>query len=340
MKKGYKITAVVVVAALAALAFWRSWTVSHDQEKIKTVQIGVAVYNAKDAFISDICGYLEEEIYKFEEAHPQVRLNWEIADAGGSQKEQNSQIERFISLEYDLLLVNLVDRTNASVVIDKASKAEIPVVFFNREPVREDIFRCADIYYEGSDSRQSAILQAGIIADMWETNREFLDRNGDDVLEYAMLKGESGHQDTLIRSEWVIKELESRGVKTEKIVSSIGNFERSQANVIVRQWMEEYEQDIEIIISNNDDMAIGACEALEEKGNTDIKVVGIDGVEEVVQLIEEGKILGTVLCDTRLHAQALLEFIEALTIDPEAGKLLPLTDERYYMIPLSVITKS
>ncbi len=53
-------------------------------------------------------------------------------------------------------------------IIDKATQADIPVVFFNREPVREDIFRSDQIYYEGSDAKQSAILQADVIADALE----------------------------------------------------------------------------------------------------------------------------------------------------------------------------
>ena len=68
-----------------------------------------------------------------------MEIRKKIADARGSQQEQNDQIDQFISLDYDLLLVNIVDRTNAAVIIDKATQADIPVVFFNREPVREDI---------------------------------------------------------------------------------------------------------------------------------------------------------------------------------------------------------
>ena len=80
-----------------------------------------------------------------------------------------------------------------------------------------------------------------------------------------MLEGESGHQDTLIRSEWVLKELENKKIPTQQIAGSTGNWEKNQANVIVRQWMKEYPNQIEVIISNNDDMALGAWEALERK---------------------------------------------------------------------------
>ena len=142
------------------------------QRRVRTakmqVKIGVAVYNEEDVYVSKICGYLEDEIFQYEKDHPGVEIRKKIADARGSQQEQNDQIDQFISLDYDLLLVNIVDRTNAAVIIDKATQADIPVVFFNREPVREDIFRSDQIYYEGSDAKQSAILQADVIADALE----------------------------------------------------------------------------------------------------------------------------------------------------------------------------
>ena len=84
-------------------------------------------------------------------------------------------------------------------------------------------------------------------------------------------------------------------------------------------------------------MALGSLDALEEKEKTDIQIVGIDGVEEVQKLVEEKKILGTVLCDTKLHAKALFEFIEAFAIDKTGEKGMDLKDERYYMIPLQII---
>ena len=203
-----ELQAAIAVLGLCMLVFGCTKTAESENSK-KQVKIGVAVYNEEDVYVSKICGYLEDEIFQYEKDHPGVEIRKKIADARGSQQEQNDQIDQFISLDYDLLLVNIVDRTNAAVIIDKATQADIPVVFFNREPVREDIFRSDQIYYEGSDAKQSAILQADVIADALEKNRSKIDRNGDGVIQFAMLEGESGHQDTLIRSEWVLKELES-----------------------------------------------------------------------------------------------------------------------------------
>lgn len=339
-RKNCIMAAAVVMLCVAGIFAGLHWKKQDGNGAVKkTVMIGIAVYNERDAYISDICSYLDQEIFAYEEENPDIKIRREVADAGGSQQEQNNQIERFISLEYDLLLVNIVDRTNAAVIIDKASEAGIPVVFFNREPVREDIFRSDNIFYEGSDAKQSALLQADIIANAYEETPEAVDRNGDGIVEFAMLEGESGHQDALIRSEWVLKGLENRGIRTRKVVSSIANWERSQANVIVKQWMEDYGDQIELIISNNDDMAIGASEALSEKEHERVRIVGIDGVEKVQQLVREGKVMGTVLCDTKLHARALLNFIEVLAVKNESADSLPLEDGHYYMIPLSVIVE-
>lgn len=229
-----ELQAAIAVLGLCMLVFGCTKTAESENSK-KQVKIGVAVYNEEDVYVSKICGYLEDEIFQYEKDHPGVEIRKKIADARGSQQEQNDQIDQFISLDYDLLLVNIVDRTNAAVIIDKATQADIPVVFFNREPVREDIFRSDQIYYEGSDAKQSAILQADVIADALEKNRSKIDRNGDGVIQFAMLEGESGHQDTLIRSEWVLKELENKKIPTQQIAGSTGNWEKNQANVIVRQ---------------------------------------------------------------------------------------------------------
>lgn len=337
-KKHWGIAASVFVLAVCATV-WGCTREAGSEKERQSVKVGIAVYNEEDAYINKICGYLENEIFQYEKDNPGVEIQKKIADARGSQQEQNNQIEQFIALDYDLLLVNIVDRTNAAQIVDKASEAGIPVVFFNREPVREDIFRSEDIYYEGSDAKQSALLQADVITDAFEKDAQALDRNGDGILQFAMLEGESGHQDTLIRSEWVLKGLEENKIRTQQIASATGNWEKSQADVIVRQWLRDYGNDLELIISNNDDMALGAWEALEDRGRTDIKVVGIDGVEEARELVEEEKILGTVLCDTKLHAKALMQFIDALALQREDVSDLGLEDERYYMIPLTKVEK-
>ena len=310
---------------------------SSNKKSNKTMRVGVVTYTADDPFINAMIEKVKSQLKTMETTNMNVIVS--VRSGDNDQREQDEIVDEMIDAGCDVLCVNLVDRTAPANIIKSARQSDIPVIFFNREPVREDIFRSDQIYYEGSDAKQSAILQADVIADALEKNRSKIDRNGDGVIQFAMLEGESGHQDTLIRSEWVLKELENKKIPTQQIAGSTGNWEKNQANVIVRQWMKEYPNQIEVIISNNDDMALGAWEALEEKGCTEVQVVGIDGIEEVRELVDEDKILGSVLCDTKLHAKALMQFIDVLAFHNGSVEKLNLENERYYMIPLTKVEK-
>ena len=141
-----------------------------------------------------------------------VKVTLDIQDAKGSQNTQNNQVERFISLGCDVMCINPVDRTAASAMIDKAMAAEIPVVFFNRQPVEEDMDRWDQIYYVGAVARESAVLQGSIVVEQYQKDPKSLDLNGDGVVSYVLLEGESSHQDSLIRTEWSIRTLKDGGV--------------------------------------------------------------------------------------------------------------------------------
>ena len=138
-------------------------------------------------------------------------------------------MERFISLGCDVLCINPVDRTAASAIIDKAMAAQIPVVFFNRQPVEEDMDRWDQLYYVGAVAKESAVLQGNIVVNQYRQDPSSLDTNGDGVVSYVLLEGESSHQDSLIRTEWSIQTLKDGGVPIEKITGGIANWERIQA---------------------------------------------------------------------------------------------------------------
>ena len=94
--------------------------------------------------------------------------------------------------------VNIVDRSAASIISDKAMAAGIPVVFFNREPVEEDMNRWEKLYYVGADAKESAVLQGQILVDAYRKNPETLDINGDGMVSYVLLEGETSHQDRCV----------------------------------------------------------------------------------------------------------------------------------------------
>ena len=124
-----------------------------------------------------------------------------------------------------------------------------------------------------------------MIAEAWEENRDELDLNGDGVLSFALLEGERGHQDAVIRTEWVIRSLEEAG-PWQMTESGVADWERDQATALSEQWLSLYGDQIELFICNNDDMALGVLDTLKkEERDQKIGVVGIDGTEEALAAV-------------------------------------------------------
>ena len=125
----------VICVVLAVVWLW----MPRIKEK-KELKIGVSLYSESDTFVDSIVSSMQEQAAAYEaETGCPVTLN--ISRANGSQREQYDQVEQYVALGYDAVCVNLVDRTNASSMVDLAQSEEVPLVFFNREPVREDILR-------------------------------------------------------------------------------------------------------------------------------------------------------------------------------------------------------
>lgn len=310
------------------------------EEEKKTLRIGVTLYRGDDPFINNIRSRLEEKAKRYEIATG-IKVVLEVADPKGNQNTQNSQVERFLSLGYDAICVNMVDRSAASYVITKAMDANIPVVFFNREPVEADMERWERLYYVGENAKESAVLQGNILVDAYRENPQSLDLDGNGKVSYVLLEGESSHQDSLIRTEWSVQTLKNGGVPIEKLTGGIANWDRSQAAALMDQWLEEHPREIEVILCNNDEMALGAIDALTRSGDSrPVKVVGIDGTPQGMEAVENGTLFGTVLCDSEEYAEVIFEIAAAEALGQKAEEAVSLKNEKYYECRQKPLTES
>ena len=313
-----------VCALLAAVLLCLTACAPRGSGEEETLRIGVAVYKGTDTYITNMTQAMETAAQAWsEESGERVQLT--VSDAQENQNTQNEQIDRFLSLGYDVLCVNLVDRTDAARVIGKAREADVPVVFFNREPVQEDLESWEKVYYVGSDARQSAQLQAQIVLELWESDPAALDKNGDGVLQYAMLEGESRHQDAMIRTEVSVQTLRDAGVPLERVESGIANWERSQADALTESWLLKG-ADLELILCNNDDMALGAADAVERLGLDFHNIVGIDGTPQGLEAVEDGTLLGTVVMDYTAHGTAIFRLARTLGAGEEPTNMENMED--------------
>lgn len=302
------------------------------------IRVGVALYQQNDTFIATIVSSLEAAARE-READEGLKITLNITDGRGSQATQNEQIDRFLSTGYDVICVNLVDRTAAAVIVDKAKSAGIPLIFFNREPVREDIMRWDKVYYVGAEAGKSGVMQGELVAEAYRADPEALDRSGDGVLQYVMLEGEPGHQDSLLRTEYSIKAVTSANVTTEKLANDTANWNRGQAASRMSQWIDQFGGRIEVVFANNDDMALGALDACHAAGVEPLPfVVGIDATPPACESLRAGELRGSVYNDSPGQAKAILDLSVALATGRSPSEAVNFREEKYVWLPYHKVT--
>lgn len=330
-------TVICITLALTGCSFYNQIYGTENKEK-NSIKVGISIYDQYDTFISSIVEELNEAV-KEKEMEEGVSITFDIVSAGTSQIVQNDQVENFVNQGCDVICINLVDRTDASVVIDIAKNADIPVVFFNRELVEEDLEQWDKLYYVGAVTLESGIMQGELIVDLCREDFSALDKNGDNKLQYVILEGEAGHQDALIRTEYVVNKVIEEGIAVEKLGDEIANWSRAQAETKMMQWLNQFEESIEVVFSNNDDMALGAIDALREIERKDWPViVGIDGTGVALEAVKKKEMAGTVLNDARGQAKGILELAYALGFHKPLSEEVELIEGRYIRLPHMKVT--
>ena len=300
------------------------------------VQVGVAYYNQTDTFVRELidCFKNELETYKTED----LEVTAMVREAAGLEKTQNEQVKELIDAGCNVLCVNLVNRADPSEIIDTAREHDIPLIFFNREPVTEDMMQWEKIYYVGAIARQSGELQGEMAAEVIKNGG--VDRNGDGKIQYVILEGEADHQDAIIRTENVVNTLNKEGINLEKLSYQIANWNRAQAENRMKQMIRQYNDEVELVLSNNDDMAAGAVDAYDELNYTEDNrpvFFGVDGTSVGLQAVKDGDFAGTVYNDKEGQASVMAELSVALAT---GGSLDAITfeNERYVYLPYLKVT--
>lgn len=326
--------ALALGLALASLAL--PGCSSGDTEHEPSISLGVAIYNGDDTFISNMMLSLTEIAARYEQ-DTGIRVYVNLTDAQENQTNQNKQIDRFVSMNYDVLCVNLVDRTDASYTIDRAMDADIPVVFFNREPVQEDLQKWNRVYYVGTDPAENGRLEGQIVVDAYQADPARFDTNGDGIVQYIIIEGEMRHQDAMIRTEVSVQTLKDAGIELEKLDGGIASWVRSQAAALSDQYFEKYGDQIELIICNNDDMALGVIDTVERRGLTFNNIVGIDGTPAGLAAVEQGKMLGTVVIDYAAQAKLIFDLASTLATDGDPKTVADIGADRTVRAPMYVV---
>ena len=262
--------------------------------------IGICIYQFADNFMTLYRADLEEYL-------GELGYTVTIMDGKNDQSTQTEQISTFLQQGVDVLIINPVQTTSAQTIVDTISPSGTPIVFINREPDKAVLDSYPDkCCYVGADARQSGTYQGELIL---ATDTEG-DINGDGTITYIMCKGDPENIDAQYRTEYSIKALTDAGKQVECLYEYLDNWDQTLAQQDVANALAQYGDQIEVVFCNNDAMALGALQSIQQAGRTvgtDIYLVGVDALADAVQAVLDGNMTGTVLNDDVGQATAATE---------------------------------
>ena len=269
-------------------------------------------------------------------------------DSNGVQQTQTDDINTAVLTGTNAVVINLVDSGaigTAQSLMDVAKNANLPAVFFNRAVSQDDAEAKAmfegyeKAAFVGTNFEEAGMMQGTMIGNYVLANYDKLDLNGDGVISYVMFKGDEANQEAIARTKYGVENADAVLVAAGKsplkfyddnnankyLVDTNGTWSSVASNdymqTILAQYSESNNNMIELVICNNDDMAIGAINALQGVGfNTGdgkfIPVFGVDAVDAAKELIAAGKMTGTIKQD----AEGMADAVATITANLIAGK--------------------
>ncbi|AGM23753.1 hypothetical protein HMPREF0409_00425 [Fusobacterium animalis 4_8] len=333
-KIGMLLGSIILASALVACG--------EKKEEAKTeapasekLSIGLTAYKFDDNFIA-----LFRKAFEAEAAAKADTVEVTAIDSQNSVATEKEQIEAVLEKGVKAFAINLVDASAADGIINLLKEKNVPVVFYNRKPSDEAIASYDKLYYVGIDPNAQGVAQGELIEKLWKENPD-LDLNKDGVIQYVMLTGEPGHPDAVARTKYSIQTLNDHGIKTEELHKDTAMWDTATAKDKMDAWLSGPNgSKIEVVICNNDGMALGAIESMKAAGKV-LPTFGVDALPEALVKIEAGEMAGTVLNDAKGQASATFNMVVNLAQgkEPTEGTDLKL-DNKVILIPSIGIDKS
>jgi len=299
------------------------------------LKVGVFWYVFSDAYLSTVRSALDAELAA-------AGIEYQDFDGNNNQGTQLEQVQTAVTNGFNVLVVNLVTSGSADAaqqIIDAANG--LPVVFFNRaiEGDGEEgtvLGGNDNITFIGTDAPEAGHMQGKMIGEFLLANYDAVDLNGDGSISYAMFMGDATNVEAIYRTQYGVEDanavLTAAG-KPELVYFNASNTDKYQldpngawsnaaGNDFMSTNLAEYSEAngnmIELVIANNDDMALGAIAALQNAGynnggtSTKIPVFGVDATDVAKEAIANDYMTGTVKQDAEGMASAICAAVKAI----------------------------
>nr|WP_057924253.1 sugar ABC transporter substrate-binding protein [Burkholderia ambifaria] len=244
----------------------------------------------------------------------------QIEDGGNDVGKQLSQVQNMIAQKVDAIIVNAVDTDATPKITKMVTAAKIPLVYVNRKPVDFDKLP-AGVAVVASDEKQSGTLQARQVC-------KLLGGKGD----ILVLMGELSNESARARTKDIEDVIASKDCSGMKIVDKReGKWSRTQGQDITMNWLSSGTK-FDAIVSNNDEMAIGAINALKAARKLTPKTVvaGIDATPDGLAAMKSGELKVSVYQNAAGQGQ------QAVAAALKLAKKQPV--ERFVNVPFELVT--
>lgn len=276
------------------------------------ITIGYACKDVNDTFQT----YLVEEAQAYADDNG-ITLN--VVDAQNDVVMQQDQVKNFITQGVDAVVITVIDTSSAAPITTAALEAGIPLVYVNTNPYPDgDVPE--GVYYVGSIEREAGELQAEYIG-------ELLGGEG----KACIIQGSLVHEGAVQRTEGVEEKLSELYPNMEILAKQPADWQKDEAMNVMENWLTTYNNDIQAVFANNDEMALGVMNALQANGLTEMKVIGIDGTTAALEAIKAGTLAGSVYQDANGQAQGAMEIADTVA---RGGTV----DEQVKWVPFILIT--
>jgi len=291
--------------------------------------VAVFYYTYGDTYISSVRSALDA-------AFDAAGVAYQDYDSNNSQTTQTEQIDTAIAQGAKVLVVNQVDTGSDDTtknIIEKATAANVPVIFFNRSVSEEVVTTYDNAVFVGTDYEMAGHMQGEMIGNYVLENYDTIDLNGDGVISYVMFKGQEGNAEADARTQYGVEDADAILTAAGKealsfydsansnkyLVDQGGAWSAAAATDYLQTALSQYSEAnnnmIELVIANNDEMAIGSVTALQnagynKEGATVIPVFGVDATDAAKDAIAAGSMIGTIKQDAEGMANTIAQIAQ------------------------------
>ena len=274
--------------------------------------VGVLWYNFGDTFIATARQCLNN-ITKAQDF-----FDLTDADSMNDVPTQTNNLNNMLTQGKDYIVINNINDNDVDNVIQGIIDEGCKVVMANCSAASDETYEknAGSVYLVTSRATQSGTIMGEKLAEYWLAHPE-ADRNGNGKLDYIMLLGIQTHYDTIVRAQYSLEALEAAGIEVNNIGGDlVCDYQRAKAQDTVAALLANFSDDIDAVIACNDDMALGAIEALKAGGffgdGTYIPVCGVDATVAGQEAVADGTMLVTALNNPVKLAQATYKVLKLM----------------------------